>query len=501
MLDNFKMQLISTEKIFFLLIILLMFFILRDSIFSYFSQDDFFHLRSIMYKNLNDIPFFFFSLQKEYAFFRPLSRETFNLVMYKSFGLNPLPFHLVNYFLIACNVLLVFILARIISKNSVFSYLSAVIYAANTIHSVELYYLASVQTLLAAYFLIVSIIFYVKFLTNHNLKKYLLSITFFILALFSHEMSLVLPGIIMLLEFFQIREKFSLKVLKSFTLRLLPFAAIGLLYLSFTSLFAHLPSEQVYQPIFSPKSILNSLFWYTIWSFGLSEIFIDFIGPHLAINPNLLKWYGSYLKFVLPLSGCILLIVLGVVFRFKKELIKSRIILFSLSSYVVALSPFLLFPQHKSTFYLSFSMIWFSCFLAYPLFFLWNFKKFGRVLAILVIAAFILVSYQTTQLNKLTYWAAKRAAAAKYLISDFKENYPMLSKGSIIYIKNDSTYPVIAKEWGTSSKQAFYILSGSDAFKLFYNDPKIQVFFEGINELPKDTDQTKVIFYTASFPY
>src|SRR3990167_10367730 len=81
---------------------------LSDSLFSYFSQDDFFHLRTIMDKSLSSIPSFFISEQKEYAFYRPLSRETYNLLMYRLFGLNSLIFHLVNFTLIILNGWLLF---------------------------------------------------------------------------------------------------------------------------------------------------------------------------------------------------------------------------------------------------------------------------------------------------------------------------------------------------------------------------------------------------------
>ncbi|OGE71068.1 hypothetical protein A2617_03990 [Candidatus Daviesbacteria bacterium RIFOXYD1_FULL_41_10] len=468
---------------------------------SFFSQDDFFHLRVVMNKTYQDIPSFFFSLQKEYAFFRPLSRETFNLIMYRSFGLNPLPFHLVNYFLISCNIILIFILARAVSKNKFITYVSTVIYAASSIHSVELYYLASVQTLLATFFLLLSVAVYVIFLVERKVTKYLLSIFFFILSLLSHEMSIVLPGIIFLAELFCINGKFSTRNFKFIIMRLLPFALIAFFYLFTTSLFIHLPSEQVYQPILSPKSILNSLIWYTIWSFGLSEILIDFIGPSLKINPNLLKWYGTYLGIVMPLLGLVLFTIIGLIIKFKRKFIKNRIFLFFISSYLMALSPFLFFPQHKSTFYLSFSMVWFSMVLAFSLSSLWDLKKIGKITTVLIIVSLIVISYQTTELNKLTYWAAKRGSAAKYLLSEIKKKYPSLPQGAVFYIRNDPNYPKIAREWGNSSKQAFYILSGGDALKLLYKDNLLRVYFEDVSAIPDDIDKMKVIFHVAQFPY
>lgn len=478
--------------IIFIFILLLLF---ENLLFSYFSQDDFFHLRAIMDKNFDDIPSFFLSLQKEYAFYRPLSRETFNLLMYKSFGLNPLPFHLVNLLLIVINMMIIFLLVKRFTKNLINSYLAVFLYSVNSIHSIEIYYLASVQTLTATLFLLLSILCYVL---SFGFKSYLLSLCFFILGLLSHEISVVLIGIIFFLEVI-VRNMHPWN--RKFVKRFLPFAVIGLFYLASTSLFNRLPEQPVYQPALSIKSILNTLSWYTIWVVGMPEFVVDFIGPKLTVNPNLMKWYGSFFKVVLPLFILWGLTVSYFVFIFRNKILQSKILWFILVSYLISLSPFLLFPQHKSSYYLTLASVWFSILLALLL--SWAFEKQKRIkiLGLMTLIAFIVISHQTINLNKITYWAAKRAKAAQFLVNDLKKVYPSVPRGSVFYIKNDPDYPVIAKEWGSSSRQAFYILSGSDAFKLLFRDSTIQVYFEDINKPPVSLSDSKTIDYTAKFPY
>lgn len=466
---------------------------------SYFSQDDFFHLRTIMDKNFNNIPSFFVTWQEEQTFYRPLSREFFNLLMYKTFGLNPLPFHIFNYFLIISNTILCFFLVKKLFNDKILGIFSALLYNLNAIHSIELYYLASVQTLFVTFFLLLSIYFYISFCIDKILKKYFLSILFYILALFSHETAIVLSGILFLITiFFNKNELKSIKIFYYLT----PFFLITIFYLFNTSLFNNLPSQKVYLPVFSIKSIINTLSWYILWSFGLSEIIIDFIGPKFQINPNLLKWYSDYLQIVISLLVVLVLSLIFFIYFYRKELFNSiYFLLMVVFFYIISLLPFLFFPQHKATYYISFSAIWFSIFIAIILNIAWRYQKISKFLVMLWIFLFAVISFQTDKLNKLTYWAAKRSVAAKYLIDDIKNKYPKVPKDAVFYIKNDLNYPIITKEWGSSSQQAFYILSGADAFKLLYNNSTINVYYEFILKQPIFWDQSKIITYTAKFPY
>src|SRR3990167_3396555 len=129
---------------------------------AYFSQDDFFHLNAVFDKRLNDIPLFFLSRQEGYAFYRPLSRETYNLLMYKAFGLQPLPFHLVNLSLISIIGLLTFLLIKKILNNQTVSWFSLIIFSISSIHNTELYYLSSVQLLFATTLICASLLMYLN---------------------------------------------------------------------------------------------------------------------------------------------------------------------------------------------------------------------------------------------------------------------------------------------------------------------------------------------------
>ncbi len=108
-------------------------------------------------------------------------------------------------------------------------------------------------------------------------------------------------------------------------------------------------------------------------------------------------------------------------------------------------------------------------------------------------------SYINISLNSKTFWAAKRASAAKVLLNNIKNDFPKYPQSSI-YVKDDPFYPKISNEWGSSSRQDFYIMSGSDALKLIYNDPTIKVYYEAINP-ENEFRNINSVEYIARFPY
>lgn len=463
---------------------------------SYFSQDDFFHLRIIMDKNIGDIPSFFVNRLEGQTFYRPISRETYNLVMYKLFGLNPLPFHIVNFGLILLNLLFMSKLIRNLTSSPAIVFFSGLIFSISSVHSIEIYYLPSIQTLLSTSLALLAIIFFTNFIQAGNFNYYLASILFYCLALFNHESAIILPGILFLYTL--LFKKFDIKKL---ALLITPYLAIGMTFLLSTPSITDLPEQAVYRPTFQLNRIFNTLGWYIMWSLGAPEMLVDFIGPRLALKIEFITWYGHYAKVVFPLLFFISSLLFLMMWSLKNKILKNKLLIFFTLSFFVSTSPFVFFPQHKFVYYLSLSNTWFCAALGVILAVSWKSGRIYKAFTLLIIFFFIIISYQTINLNAITYWAAKRAKAAEVLIAQFREEYPKPGTGTVFYIIDDPDYPDISKEWGTSSRQAFYILSGSDALKLLYNDSSIRAYYQANGNLPSDIDKTKIIKFTAKFPY
>src|SRR3989344_8569513 len=120
----------NKEKLIILLVLFLFIILNWNPLNSFFSQDDFFHLRAIMDKKFTDILNYFFGVQKEYSFYRPLSRETFNFLIYKNFGFNAWIFHLINAGLIIFNGVLLYKLLKLFKFTKEAALLSLIIYLA-----------------------------------------------------------------------------------------------------------------------------------------------------------------------------------------------------------------------------------------------------------------------------------------------------------------------------------------------------------------------------------
>lgn len=466
---------------------------------SYFSQDDFFHMRAIMEKSFSDIPSFFMSEQEEYAFYRPLSRETYNLLMYQFFGLNSFVFHLINLGLIILNGFLIYRFFKMLGARRISYVLAIVLYFFSAVHSIELYYLASFQTLLAASFVLLALISYLKFLKEKRNNFWFLALILFLFGITSHESSVVLIGLVAVLEILLLG--FGKKQIINLFLHMLPFLFILCLRFLIHYFGAGLDQQQTYNPSFNPKDIVNTFAWFTLWSFGMPEMLVDFATLTLNFNPNLFKFYPDYVGSVFPLFALILFSLLLVIVSLVYRNFKDRSIWFLGLGYVISLAPFLLFPNHKFVYYLTIPILFFCGFCGVLLGKYWGLGNSHKFLIVTFIVAYIVISYQTINLNKITHWAAKRANSANFLINDLKQKYAGIPEGSVFYIKNDPEYPFIAKEWGTSSKQAFYILSGDDAFKLLFKDPSVKAYYEDVTGPPEENNLEKLIIYEARFPY
>ncbi|EKD90378.1 MAG: hypothetical protein ACD_31C00005G0004 [uncultured bacterium] len=488
------------DIVFGILLTIILLLINWQAVNSYFSQDDFFHLRQVLDKNFFDLPKFFLPWNDlGYAFYRPLSREVLGFFMYNLFGLNPFPYHLLNMTVILLIGMLLYRLVGLWVENKFVQLIAVMFYILSAVHNVELYYLSSIQTLLASMFSLVSLINYSKYLMNGERRNYFISVVFFLFGLFSHESAVVTLAIIALFRVFFEKELnlgISVKVFND----LKWFLGVALFRVIIYLFITQLPREAVYAPSFLLKNILNTTSWYVLWVIGLPEMLVDFMTLTLSFNPNFFKWYPNYAYFAFPALSVFILAFIYFAITSKKVFLSKNLILFVLA-FFVSLLPYIFFPMHKFIYYLSLPSVFFSAALGILIGSNFRDNKKERLILFISFLSFTIVSFNTALINKDTYWASKRAKAAQVLVSKTKKEYPSPPKNSVFFIKNDPNYPEISEEWGSSSKQAFYILSGSDAFQLIYKDPSINVLYEDVDNNVKGVEYGSYYTLNATFPY
>jgi len=177
-------------------------------IFTFFSQDDFFHFKVSLTNGsiqqfINLFGFYPF-IERGIAFYRPIFREVIFNLFYSFFGLNPYPFRILQISLLFLNSILVYLLIRKLTNVKYLPFFVAFFYAICSAQVASLYYLAGgIQVLGATTFLLFTLIF-----TQNNL--YLAFITF-LLALGSHELASVIPFLMTALCFIVYPYKIALK--------------------------------------------------------------------------------------------------------------------------------------------------------------------------------------------------------------------------------------------------------------------------------------------------
>lgn len=473
----------------------------------YFSQDDFFQFRaSITDGSLREfIKLFGFPSFEErgYAFYRPIWREALHNIYYSIFGLDVLPMRILSFGLHFANIFLVYkIMSRLFAKKEV-ALVTAFFFGISAAQVATLYYLAGgVEIFGGAFFAFLSVIFFARYLEEQDPKKKYLSFVFYLLALGSQELVAFTPLLLAGLIFLQTR---SIGFLKKSLQELWIYLVVFLIYIYLDVFKIGFPQqEEQYRAVYSIKSILNSLAWYTAWTFGVPQMLVDFVRPGLALNPSLLKHWSDYFYVIFPTFALSLFAVVissvYVVFTNPKRIF-NKTVLFLVMWFLVGLSPMLLLPTHKSTHYLTPVLPAFFGLITYVVFSYWEERKGKSFVTIFVVGGFFVVlfllSLTSARLGSQTFSAANRGRAAMILLSDLQMKYPTLPEGSVIYFRNDLMYPFISEQWGGTSKQAAFVLNNSEAIQLLYKDTSIKVFYEDLGGLPAEYSQGEVVELVA----
>ncbi|MDD5246280.1 MAG: hypothetical protein PHS09_02675 [Candidatus Omnitrophica bacterium] len=136
--------------------------------------------------------------------YRPMVTLSY-FIDYRFWELNPLGYHLTNLFLHIANAILAFIFLRILTRSNLIALWGALFFALHPVNSEAVGVVSFRDDLLLFLFYLSSLLFYIRFddARPGQIKRqifYALSLGCFALALFSKEMALSLPGILLLYD-------------------------------------------------------------------------------------------------------------------------------------------------------------------------------------------------------------------------------------------------------------------------------------------------------------
>jgi tetratricopeptide (TPR) repeat protein len=184
-------------------------------------------------RDLSNIPVLFHSVDStltgnQTAYYRPLARLTY-VFDYQVFGLNSAGYHVENILIHLAAVLLLFLLTRILFNETSLAFVAALIFAVHPVNAEAVNFLSTRNTLLAAVFVLLSFIVYLRAQTTEKTSYLYLASLLFFFGLLCKETALML---IIVLPFYDMTSYSRLREqLKRKTFSLLPFIGAVSIYL------------------------------------------------------------------------------------------------------------------------------------------------------------------------------------------------------------------------------------------------------------------------------
>lgn len=233
-----------TNFIFLILVITVGFAAYSNSLTNKFLWDDELLIVNNEYiKDLHNAPALFtksitYGSSIESNAYRPLQMLTYAL-NYTVSKLDVRAYRLTNIAIHILVAIMLYWLTQLVSKNEVLSLITALIFVSHPIHTQAVTYISGRADPLAALFILLSSIFYIKYSHNKNkISFYFLSILSFLLALLSKETALIVPLILLAYDYnYRSLRKVSLK-------RHTPFFLFGLIYIVLRKTVLNFPVEK-----------------------------------------------------------------------------------------------------------------------------------------------------------------------------------------------------------------------------------------------------------------
>ncbi|MBI3379793.1 hypothetical protein HY029_03510 [Candidatus Gottesmanbacteria bacterium] len=434
-------------------------FLYRSTINAYFFQDDWFTLRISQVKNLSEF-YQFFIPRNDIIYYRPLGMQVPFFILRLLFGLNPLPFHILTIVTHAVNIVLVYLLIRLIRKDSFTACLSSFLYAVSAIHYIPMFWSSTYAFILGPTYAVASLIFFILSFRKKENLFYCLSLVSFFIGLFVNEMLTVLPIILLLTQFYF--NKLNIK-------RLLPFFLTVFILLTWRFYIFPPPVRDAYQ-LGIGKELLNNIKAYILWSFNWPEEMKAQFITFFNINPQFIREFSWYFwPFIITfLTSIILMFLIPLFLIFSKGYHLGKLLIYSSLWFITGLLPVIFFTQHSFSYYLPISIIGLLLLLSSMFKYLFDLihktsKELAFILIMILLINWSYCTYITIDFNAKIHWAPRRAELSKTLVTEIEKNYPRSLKKVI---------PV------SGSSENRLALNNQDALKVIYNDESIVTAYE-----------------------
>lgn len=282
-------------------------------------------------KSLGNLPKLF---QRDYLFlsgelsYRPVVTLTY-FIDYAIWQLNPLGYHLTNIILNTINVFLFYCLIKSISKKHIVSVLATLLFLSHPLLTETVNAVCYREDILASIFFLLAFIFFIKVRVPFSKKEislqqtntrfifyYFLSCASYCLALFSKEMAITLPILLVLFDLLYLRQD-SMKALSTSprsirVARRVPFYAGYIVVAGFYLFIRFVAFKNLFKTItVSPSNVV------TMTKVVASYIKLLFIP--LNLNADYCVPYSRYLSLSFILSALFIASAVIIIIRFHRH--------------------------------------------------------------------------------------------------------------------------------------------------------------------------------------
>ncbi len=357
------------------------------------------------------------SLGNIYKSYRPLQIISY-MLDYKIWGYNAFGYHLSSSLLHILVALSIYWLLRVIFDDWVISFLCAAIYVVLPIHTEAVSYISGRADSLAALFMLLSFIFYIKYERKTNIVLFVISMTSYMLALLSRENVIIFPILLLIYSYIFVKP---IKKKLFFGISLLSMAYIALRFTIFKF------------------EILSTDFYSftTIWQ-RLPGVFVAITSyiKLLFIPVDLHMEYGKKLfSYINPLFWLGLIVSILLLYYAWTNRRKNKIVSFSILWFYACLIPQLnLYPinAYMAEHWLYLPSVGFAIVVGYYLRYWWRRDAF-RAIAFAVILL-IIGTYSLLTLKQNEYWA-NATVFCKRTLKYSPDNYKIYSLLANAYIR------------------------------------------------------------------
>jgi tetratricopeptide (TPR) repeat protein len=178
-------------------------------------------VKGLTLKNLKEIFLYSAEISNYYI---PLTFLSYALD-YSLFGLDPGAFHRTNLILHVLNGLLVFWVFSLLSRNLLLAFLGAVLFSLHPLQVESVAWVSERKGILAAFFLLLALVLYLRYLMKGSAALYAGSLLAFLLSLLSKPIGLMFPFLLLLVD-----RLYGRPVNGSLLRQKIPFLGVSLLF-------------------------------------------------------------------------------------------------------------------------------------------------------------------------------------------------------------------------------------------------------------------------------